>query len=150
MVLTMNRPMARRVPNMVLAAATLLALGACSKPDVGQPCSISWGTSEIRPPDPPTLLAQGGSDYFESGNLSCENLICIVSPAPAGSRYGGGGYCSKPCVSDQDCYQSDTGLVCRQMILDPAFLAELEKTDPALKERYLGDVSFSSYCAVPR
>lgn len=143
--------MRRRVPNMVLAATTLLALVACSNPDVGQPCTISWGSSDgTPPPNPPTLLAEGGSDYFESGNLSCENLICILSPAPAGSRYGGGGYCSKPCVSDQDCFRSETGLVCRQMILDPTFLAQLDKTDPALKERYLGDVQFSNYCAVAR
>lgn len=138
------------VPKMVLLASALVALGACSKPDVGQPCTIAWGTSEIPAPTPPTLLAEGGSDYFESGNLSCENLVCILSPAPAGSRYGGGGYCSKPCVSDQDCFTSDTGLVCRQMILDSNFLTQLGNTDPALKERYLGDVQFSNYCAVPK
>jgi hypothetical protein len=139
-----------RIPNMVLVAASLLAAAGCSKPDVGQPCQISWGTSEIAPPDPVALFNGNGSDYFESGNLSCENLICIVSPAPAGSRYSSGGYCSKPCVSDQDCFKSDTGLVCRQMILDPTFLAELERTNPALKELYLGDVAYSSYCAVPK
>jgi hypothetical protein len=33
------------------------------------------------------------------------------------------------------------------MVLDPAFIASL---DPAIREKYLADVQFSSYCAVPR
>jgi len=143
--------MSRRVPKMMFVVAPLLALLACQKPDVGQPCTLTWGNAEgTPPPDPVQLLQSGGADYFESGNLECENLVCIVSPAPAGSRYASGGYCSKPCVSNDDCYQSDTGLVCRQMVLDPLFLAQLDQIDPALKERYLGDVQFSSYCGVPR
>jgi hypothetical protein len=136
--------MRRLVPKMVLVAATL-ALGACQKPDVGQPCNISWGTSDTapNPPNPTTIT----SDYFESGNTECENLVCIVSPAAPGSRYAAGGYCSKPCVSNSDCFQSETGLVCRQMVLDDLFLAQL---DAALRDKYLGDVHFSSYCGVPR
>jgi hypothetical protein len=128
--------------------AVLLALGACQSPDVGQPCTISWGTAETAPPppDPVTLFQNKGSDWFETGNTSCENLVCIVSPEPAGSRYAAGGYCSKPCVSDQDCFQSETGLVCRQLLLDPAFLKELDTLDPKLRQQYLGDIQFSSYC----
>jgi hypothetical protein len=135
---------------MVLAAA-LLGLAACQEPDVGQPCTIAWGTGPEAPPrpDPVTLYETGGADYFESGNVSCENLVCIVSPAPAGSRYASGGYCSKPCVSNDDCFQGDTGLVCRQMVLDDGFIEELGRTNPALLDRYLGEVQFSSYCAVP-
>ncbi len=141
-----------RVPKMVLVAATL-ALGACQEPDVGQPCSIKWGDPDQGappPPDPVKLYEDGGSDFFESGNVTCENLVCIVSPAPPGSRYSSSGYCSKPCVSNQDCYESKTGLVCRQMVLDPLFLAQLDQSDPALKQKYLGEVQFSSYCGVPR
>jgi hypothetical protein len=33
------------------------------------------------------------------------------------------------------------------MVLDPAFIASL---DPVVRERYLADVQFSSYCAVAR
>jgi hypothetical protein len=139
--------MRRPVPKMVLVAA-ILALGACQKPDVGQPCNISWGNTAGDPPAPPppnpTTIT---SDYFESGNTECENLVCIVSPATPGSRYAAGGYCSKPCVSNSDCFQSETGLVCRQMVLDDLFLAQL---DPALRDKYLGEVRFSSYCGVPR
>jgi hypothetical protein len=32
------------------------------------------------------------------------------------------------------------------MVLDPVFLAQLP---PDVKERYLGEVQFSNYCAVP-
>lgn len=143
--------MRRRVPQMVLVPL-ILALGACQQPDVGQPCNITWGNTDQGappPPNPVSLFQSGGSDWFESGNTECENLVCIVSPAAPGSRYASGGYCSKPCVSDQDCYESRTGLVCRQMVLDPAFIAELQQFDAALAQKYLGDVQFSSYCAVP-
>jgi hypothetical protein len=137
----------------LLAIAPLLALAACQKPDVGARCALGWnpnwqqdGTSP--PPTPQTA----SGDFFESGNIGCDDLVCLVSPAPDGSRYAGCsgdacGYCSKPCVSDQDCYKSDTGLVCAQIVLDPAFLATLDETT---KERYLGEIRFSSYCVVPR
>lgn len=139
-----------------LLALAPLALLACQSPDVGNPCTLAWnedweaqGTPP--PPDPVSLHASGGSDYFETGNTACDDLVCIVSPAEAGTRYGctapGCGYCSKPCVSDRDCFESDTGLVCRQMVLDPVFLEQL---DPITRDRYLSEVQFSSYCAVPR
>ncbi len=131
----------------------LLGLAGCQKADVGEPCNIAWNyqQTDTPPPTAATLYTSNGSDYFESGNLACDGLVCIVSPAPQGSKYGsttaGVGYCSKPCVSDQDCYKSDTGLVCRQMVLDPVFLSTL---DAATRERYLADIQYSSYCAVPR
>lgn len=139
--------MRSRVPKMALVAAVLV-LGACQQPDVGQPCKIGWGTGAGAPaaPTPQTIA----SDWFESGNTECENLVCIMSPGASGSRYGASAYCSKPCVSNSDCFQSETGLVCRQMVLDPLFLAQLDQYDPTLKQRYLGDVQFSSYCGVPR
>lgn len=107
---------------------------------------LAWG-STTPPPTPQTV----SGTYFESGNVGCEGLICIVSPA-SGSKYDSCsgdacGYCSKSCVSDQDCYKSETGLVCQKLILDDAFLASL---DPATRERYLAETSSSSYCAVPR
>jgi len=138
------------------AAIALLALAGCQKPDVGGQCNIAWNPTWQQdgtppPPTASTLYTSGGSDYFESGNLACDGLVCLVSPAPAGSEYGsqtpGQGYCSKPCVSNTDCYQSETGLVCRQMVLDPVFLSTL---DPTTRERYLADIQYSSYCAVPR
>jgi hypothetical protein len=143
--------MRKRAPIPALLVA-LLALGACQSPDVGQPCTITWGTGETAtaPPDPVALFKGGGSDWFETGNTQCENLVCIVSPQAPGARYAGGGYCSKPCVSNQDCFESQTGLICRQLVLDPTFLKQLQTTDPALAQKYLGDIQFSSYCVAPR
>ncbi len=136
-----------RVTRLAIALTALIALGACQNPDVGARCVLAWGTT-TPPPTPQTASA----DFFESGNIGCEDLICIVSPADAGSKYGSCsgdacGYCSKPCVSDQDCYKSETGLVCQKVVLDEAFLASL---DPTTRQRYLGETQFSSYCVVPR
>jgi hypothetical protein len=129
-------------------ASTLLA--GCQSPDVGQRCELLWNTSPGAPPAPtPATIS---SEYFETGNTACDNLVCIVSPQDPGGKYydcAGTqcGYCSKPCVSDKDCFKSETGLVCRQIVLDPAFIAGL---DPETRTRYLADIQFSSYCAVPR
>ena len=135
-----------RFTRLVLALAPLIALGACQNPDVGARCTLSWGT----PPAPTPQNVTG--DYFESGNIGCEDLVCIVSPAGTDTKYGtcsndACGYCSKPCVPDQDCYKSDTGLVCQKVVLDDAFLQTLDETT---KQRYLGETRFSSYCVVPR
>jgi hypothetical protein len=133
---------------LAIAALPLLAL-ACQKPDVGEPCTVQWGTGA--PPTPQTVAG----DYFESGNSSCDNLVCIVSPTSS-SRFTSScnqsngtncGYCSKPCVSNQDCYNSETGLVCDLVLPDPQFLATLDQT---VRERYLADIAYSSYCVVPR
>jgi len=148
-----------RPSGAVLAVAAGLALAACQGPDVGQPCKLAWNdqwdTDPTYPP-PPTPQTVAG-DYFESGNLGCDDLVCIVSPATSDERYASCantdpqnyicGYCSKPCVSNEDCYTRKTGLVCDLILLDPAFIASL---DPAVRERYLSDVAFSSYCVVPR
>lgn len=145
-----------RFPNALLALISVAVLAACQGPDVGQACTIAWNPNWATdgtppPPRPVDLYTSGGSDYFESGNTGCEGLVCIVSPAAPGSRYAcdqyGCGYCSKPCVSNDDCYQSDTGLVCRQMVLDPVFL---DRLDPLTRARYLADIQFSSYCGTPR
>ena len=142
--------------SLAAAVLALVATAGCQKPDVGGQCTLAWNPTweqdgTARPPTASQLYTSNGSDYFESGNLACDGLVCIVSPAPAGSEYGssvpGQGYCSKPCVSNADCYESETGLVCRQMVLDPVFL---ETLDAATRQRYLADIQYSSYCAVPR
>lgn len=130
----------------ILLLAPIVALAACQDPDVGNPCTIEVADG-FSLPTPVELYEQGGGEYFETGNLECEGLVCVLSPAANGSRYSGGAYCSKPCVSNDDCFQSETGLVCRQMILDALFLAQLPDD---VRDTYLGDVQFSSFCAVPR
>lgn len=147
------RPLAKK---LALVCAAVLAL-ACQKPDVGASCTLQWGNDPSAPPPTPQTAS---GDYFQTGNLACDDLVCIVSPASASQpKYTNRctatngqncGYCSKPCVSDQDCYTSDTGLVCAQIVLDPLFMAELQKTDPAVLQRYLSDIKYSSYCVVPR
>lgn len=145
-----------RSPPLLAAALALAVLAGCQDPDVGGPCTLSWNPTweqdgTLPPPNAAELHASGGSDYFESGNLACDGLVCLVSPAPAGSQYGsttpGAGYCSKPCVSDDDCFRDETGLACQQVVLDPLFLDQL---DPETRSRYLADIQFSSYCVVPR
>jgi hypothetical protein len=143
------RPRATRLPAFAVAAALAAALTGCQEPDVGQRCQLSWGTDPASPPPRPDNI---NGDYFESGNVACEGLVCIVSKVSATSEYGACagdncGYCSKACVSDADCFSDETGLVCNQLVLDPAFLATL---DEQTKERFLADVRFTSYCVVAR
>ncbi len=133
------------------AALALVAATGCQKPDVGEPCTLAWNPMwEQQGTPPPPTATEVTADYFESGNLACDGLVCIVSPATTG-RYAspepGQGYCSKPCVSNADCFEKETGLVCRQMVLDPVFLQTLDATT---RDRYLADIQYSSYCAVPR
>lgn len=149
-----------RTSTTLLALAPLLVLAACQDPDVGNECTLTWNArwAEDGSPPPPTAAVlfdeQVSADYFDSGNFACEGLVCLVSPAARGTKYGsdvpGQGYCSKSCISNDQCYPDETGLVCRQMVLDPVFLEQLERTDPEAKERYLGETRFSSYCGVPR
>ena len=120
---------------LLVAALTLCA--GCQGPDVGQSCTIAGL-------DPQQPVA---ADWLVSGAVACDNLVCIGSPpSPAGSKVKNNPYCSKACVSDRDCYHSETGLSCRQVVLDPDFLAQL---DDDTRRKYLGDVAFSSYCAIP-
>ena len=120
------------MPFRLAPALAALALAAgCQSPDVGQRCDFQ-GSAATGPV---------AADFMESGNAGCANLVCLRSPGRDG------GYCSKACVSDRDCFSGETGLVCRQVVLDPDFLASLP---PDVRQKYLGDIQFSSYCAVPR
>jgi hypothetical protein len=130
-----------------LPALALVALVACQEPDVGQRCDIGLDPVTYNPTSIP-------SEIFQTFNPVCDNLVCLMSPLAAGEPYascaGDGslcGYCSKPCVSDQDCFESETGLECRQIVLDEEFINSLP---PEVRETYLAGVTFSSYCAVPQ
>jgi hypothetical protein len=134
--------------SLAFALFMLVTAVACQGPDVGQRCVLSWNQGgPVPPPTPVTAEA----DYFETGNPSCDDLICIVSHEQAGTKYGdcagdACGYCSKPCVSDRDCYSSQTGLKCRMVVLDPTYIAELGQKDPLTLQRYLGDTRNTTYC----
>lgn len=148
--------MRAHAPSLALALFTLLAASACDKPDVGARCVLGWNPNwqtDGTPPPPTPSTAQG--DYFQTGNIGCDDLVCIVSPAEPNATYGtcagtACGYCSKPCVSDKECYSGKTGLKCQQVILDPSFIALLQQQDPLTLQRYLGDINVSSYCVIPR
>ncbi|HYD42809.1 MAG TPA: adventurous gliding motility lipoprotein CglC [Anaeromyxobacter sp.] len=137
----------------VLALLTLSALPGCDKPDVGSRCELAWNSNwqQDGTPPPPTP-GSIEADYFESGNVACDNLICVVSHALPPSRYASCsgtacGYCSKPCVSDRECYSDETGLYCEFAVLDDAFVASLP---PETRTRYLNQFTYSRYCVVPR
>lgn len=144
-----------------MSVAFVGLLSGCQSPDVGQQCTIQF-------------LKQGSVpvDYVQFGNTECEDtLTCLRSPLPAGTKIAGTvtarcltetspeviagaavagtncGYCSKPCVSNSDCFQSETGLECRQVVLDPTFINNL---DPTVRQQFLGDSTRSSYCAAPQ
>jgi len=139
-----------------VAAAAALALSACQTADVGQDCSMPLqapGGGDLDVPTPPPngpLCSTDRADYFRTGAIECDNLVCVRSstgtcsgdPSLASVRH----YCSKACVSDRDCFTGETGLVCRQIVLDPVFLATLP---PDVRERYLGQIQASNYCATP-
>src|SRR5919202_4804335 len=117
-----------------IVVATLVALAGCQGPDVGQKCTLTFTLAGVNPsakagePDAPK------ADYLETGPLTdCEALVCMVSPPS--TKLKNNPYCSKPCVSNGDCSQSETGLVCRPVVLDPTFLNAL---DPQTRDTYLG------------
>ena len=118
---------------LIICAALLMG---CQSPDVGQACQLDLTV-------PPEASA---ADYLELGRAECENLVCIQSPV-AGN--GVRKYCSKPCVSNSDCAQGETGLICREVVLNEAFIGELQQQDPAQAQLYLGDARNSRYCATP-
>lgn len=181
---------ALHAPRAVLAAFSALALAACQEQDVGEPCDLDvLAGSPLVPIDQPALDAGGQAvpgvactteaylaDFFRSGALECDNLICIRSatgaacsdPAlaptwPKDVRK----YCSRPCVSDQDCENGRIHLVCRPIVLDSGYLTFLQqcaanpgRIDPvygpcpppdevASRLALLGGVPSSNYCATP-
>ncbi|OFX22828.1 MAG: hypothetical protein A2V77_13355 [Anaeromyxobacter sp. RBG_16_69_14] len=125
-------------------ALGVLGLAGCQGPDVGQACTIqAVGEVDLNKTSVP-------ADFFESGNLSCDNLVCIKSPdQSAGSKVKSNPYCSKACVSNSDCFESDTGLVCRPVTVDPNFIKTLPQETQDQYQLLLGQISFSSYCAAP-
>ena len=119
-----------RILVFVVALGGLLS--ACQSPDVGQDCTF-------RQPVDPTLPVE----YVETGNTACDNLVCIKSPGRSSA------YCSKPCVSNADCFQSQTNLLCRALTFDQSFF----DSNPDLKAQYqpyLGAIGLSTYCATPQ
>jgi hypothetical protein len=120
-------------------AALFLGLAACQEPDVGQPCTLDFNDEQVTVPDPNTP-----GDYLETGQPVCENLVCVQSGQTKGAYDKWNPYCSKACAGDKDCFPDETKLRCRQLVpLANSF-------PPEVAEKYLRDLTFSKYCAVPR
>ncbi len=96
------------------------ALSGCQGPDVGQACSLQTGQG----------AAPVTADFFESNpSNGCDALICIESPAQtSSSKVKNNPYCSKACKSNSDCFQGDTGLVCRPVTVDLDYVNSLAKS----------------------
>lgn len=143
---------ARNAAHGTLAALAVLALGACQEPDVGQPCQLDIFQAGL----PIDVEGAGGqvcsdvaADYFRSGAIECDNLICIRSATgacgdaaiAAANPLAIRKFCSKACVSDRDCFSGETHLSCRQIVLDPVFIAGLP---PDVRQKYLGAIQSSN------
>lgn len=181
------RMRARTARRATPAALSALALFACQQPDVGDPCTLDVYTLQGSPPVLASIdhdVSDGvacttsayAADFFRSGANECDNLICIrsatgaaCSDPPAASTWplAVRKYCSKPCVSDKDCFTSETGLVCRPIVLNSTYLVYLQQcaADPTRIDpvygacpppatvtamlALLGGVPSSNYCATP-
>ncbi len=125
-----------RIAHLPVAAVAIALLTGCQSPDVGQACVF-----DLSVPQPVA------ADYLELGKTECDNLVCIQSPpAPAGSKVANNPYCSKACVTDSDCSSGDTGLVCRDVVLNSDFINTLP---PDVRNKYLPGSPFSKYFAAP-
>jgi hypothetical protein len=138
--------------SLVASLASLLLLTGCPSPDVGQACEMGLkyadGSSIAVSVPGVGLCSAQSADFFRSGAVECDNLICLQSPTGAcagATPHQVKAYCSKACVSDSDCFHSETGLVCRQVLLDPAFVASLPNGGAPWLPQALG----SNYCAYP-
>lgn len=134
--------------------AALLAAAACQSVDVGQPCTMNLEFAD----GGPIAVSVGGAvecsadsgDFLRTGALECDGLVCLQSATGACSGQTGTpflvrSYCSKACVSNSDCFTSQTGLVCRAVLPEPAFLASL----PDGGAPYIPATLQSNYCAPP-
>ncbi|HVP68240.1 MAG TPA: adventurous gliding motility lipoprotein CglC [Anaeromyxobacteraceae bacterium] len=138
-----------------LPFAALVGAAACQSVDVGQPCSMQLSYADGGPIAVP--VGDGGvycsaesADFLLTGDYDCAGLVCLQSPDgtcsdQAATPYQVRTFCSKACVSDSDCFNSQTGLVCRRIVLDPSFVASL----PDGGAPYLPGALQSSYCAPP-
>jgi hypothetical protein len=129
---------------VVLALLGVGSLACQPSTDLGHPCTLRQSDGG------PWLDSSATDDHIYQGTPECENLVCI---RPAGATYAPGqGICSNLCTpknpSDRnsastDCDSKNTGLVCRPLALDQAFINQILKLDggAALLELYLGSSS---------
>ncbi|MFL5419502.1 MAG: adventurous gliding motility lipoprotein CglC [Myxococcales bacterium] len=128
------QPNARRVASVVLSTVAALSF-ACARSDLGAPCHLQDANgAELRP--------QPGREYLYLGSSECESFACLATPGTSG------GYCSQACTSSGASCPS--GLTCRQLALDPAYLEVMkERLPPDRFQALFGQLTSSSFCAKP-
>ncbi|MDF1565378.1 MAG: adventurous gliding motility lipoprotein CglC [Deltaproteobacteria bacterium] len=135
--------MTPRLSLLVLPLLLVVSAG-CGKTDLGTPCTLVQPTvgGEPEPFDPPSEA----NDYLSTGQAGCEDFTCIDT---AGD--GEDGYCSRRCAEDAQCKGGvDKTLICRELVLDEAFLTELrQRLGDEEFFRVFGDIQNARYCARP-
>ncbi|MGO9828756.1 MAG: adventurous gliding motility lipoprotein CglC [Myxococcaceae bacterium] len=150
-----------------LLSATLFACSTST--DLGAPCTPvkalpDGGVGYVLVGD-----LSAGKDFVSFGATECSDLVCVVDQASAsvqlseaqrdaGSSLGSPavGYCSTACVQGNnstcspqaDNMQDQPGLAmtCRELLLDPALIAEICQ-NPVKCELYFGSNRSSFFCA---
>ncbi len=156
----------------VLLGAVLLcaALFACStSTDLGESCTPVKALPDGGVTDVLVGDLSACKDFISFGATECSDLVCVVDQASAsvqlsqaqrdaGLSLGSAatGYCSTACVqgNNSTCspqynnLQNQPGLAmtCRELLLDPALIAEICK-DPVLCQEYFGSNTSSFFCA---
>ncbi len=156
----------------LLLGAILLSttLFACStSTDLGQLCTPVKALPDGGVTDVLVGDLSSGKDFVSFGATECSDLVCVVDQTLASQQLSEAqrdagnslsspavGYCSTACVQGNDgtCspqydnYQDQPALVmtCRELVLDPALIAEICQ-NPAKCEEYFGSNRSSFFCA---
>lgn len=133
----------KRTTALATFGACLLALSACTQTtDLGFTCEMTkqkadcTGDDCTEPIDPASItdpaLGYPTMDYIAEGVAECDDLVCLRSrnrEYPDDTEKVAMGYCSAPCINDDDCSPDWEGkkhkLTCRQL------LGETESTSQA-------------------
>ena len=136
------RPIALRGGLLSVLLVGFALTGCGQEPDVGQPCAF--------PEEMNMDACTVNGDYLSTGNTECENLACMFTPSDGDDCATRTPVCSKPCVSNNDCYEKETGMICRRVAFDEAYIAFLEQSTEgqALLDLYLKN-RMANYCAYP-
>ena len=157
--------------HLLLGAVLLSAsLFACTtSTDLGEPCTPVKALSDGGVTDVLVGDLSSGQDFISFGATECSDLVCVVDQTSASQQLSVAqrdagislgspavGYCSTACVqgNDSTCStqynnlqdQSALVMACRELVLDPALIAEICQT-PAKCEQYFGSNRSSFFCA---
>lgn len=139
-----------------VAAALLVASGCRETTELGKPCALVKTGSDGKLQPVLEKEVPPGQDFLSFGALDCADQVCVrdaYSAPNGGPEEQALGYCTLPCVPEQDTCEVTYGGVpaelsgrmgCRALVLDQATLDALKRDHPELR-----DVS-SYFCAGAR